>query len=518
MGTSYYHIADTSEVDKMKSLLLHTFESMAEVEDTTTSRFFDTFDWRLHQKGWQLYRQNRHYEIVDQATEKIVTAVGVNDAKKRTFYWDFPDSRFSEILGQTTQMRALLPVADIVRERLRLHLRNGDEKIVARIDIETYGDKENTTTVMRCRPNPVRGYKKELRRVISVIEALSLPEENKNPVLAILERGERHPGDYSSKINIDLQPEMAANQAVRLIMRNLVDVMHINLPGVLDDIDSEFLHDFRVSIRRARSLLGQMKAVLDAETTAALQSRLKTMGGATGEVRDLDVYLLKKSEYTQLVPETLDKGIVQLFQILERKRRYAKNRMVRAMAGNDFAAALRELDIFSQNDPVAVPTSDSESPAVRLPIMDEAKKIIYKRYRRVIKKGREISETTADERLHDLRIDCKKLRYLLEFFSSLFPGDQMKALIRQLKQLQENLGDFNDLSVQQAFLVNLLNTTSPTSANAVVLSAAIGGLITQLATAHKRVRSQFLRVFETFDTPDNNKRFKRLFCLRRISS
>ena len=324
MGTSYYHIADTSEVDKMKSLLLHTFESMAEVEDTTTSRFFDTFDWRLHQKGWQLYRQNRHYEIVDQATEKIVTAVGVNDAKKRTFYWDFPDSRFSEILGQTTQMRALLPVADIVRERLRLHLRNGDEKIVARIDIETYGDKENTTTVMRCRPNPVRGYKKELRRVISVIEALSLPEENKNPVLAILERGERHPGDYSSKINIDLQPEMAANQAVRLIMRNLVDVMHINLPGVLDDIDSEFLHDFRVSIRRARSLLGQMKAVLDAETTAALQSRLKTMGGATGEVRDLDVYLLKKSEYTQLVPETLDKGIVQLFQILERKRRYAK--------------------------------------------------------------------------------------------------------------------------------------------------------------------------------------------------
>jgi CHAD domain-containing protein len=140
-----------------------------------------------------------------------------------------------------------------------------------------------------------------------------------------------------------------------------------------------------------------------------------------------------------------------------------------------------------------------------------AKAIIHKRYRKVIKKGRQISATTPDEKLHELRIDCKKLRYLLEFFTSLFPEDQMKILIKQLKQLQENLGDFNDLSVQKQFLAQHLGAIKPQSAQVVMLAAGIGGLITRLRLEHQRVRSQFLSVFDRFNTAENRKRFKTLF-------
>jgi CHAD domain-containing protein len=87
----------------------------------------------------------------------------------------------------------------------------------------------------------------------------------------------------------------------------------------------------------------------------------------------------------------------------------------------------------------------------------------------------------------------------------------MKKLVKQLKQLQENLGDFNDLSVQQEFLVNHLGTLKPQTREVVLLSAAIGGLISRLETAHKIVRSQFFHVFETFNSPENQKRFKTLF-------
>jgi len=113
--------------------------------------------------------------------------------------------------------------------------------------------------------------------------------------------------------------------------------------------------------------------------------------------------------------------------------------------------------------------------------------------------------------LHRLRIDCKKLRYLLEFFSSLFPENQMQKLIKQLKQLQENLGDFNDLSVQQTFLIDYLQMIKPKSAQAVMSAAATGGLITRLALSHQQVRSQFLSVFEQFDSPANRRRFETLF-------
>ena len=42
--------------------------------------------------------------------------------------------------------------------------------------------------------------------------------------------------------------------------------------------------------------------------------------------------------------------------------------------------------------------------------------LIWKRYRKVCKLARSITPDTPDEIVHDLRIDCKKLRYLMEFF------------------------------------------------------------------------------------------------------
>jgi CHAD domain-containing protein len=290
-------------------------------------------------------------------------------------------------------------------------------------------------------------------------------------------------------------------------MENLLSVMHANIPGVRQDIDTEFLHDFRVSVRRARSLLSQMKGVLDAGTTATLQKRLKAMGAVTGNVRDLDVYLLKKAAYIDRVPDVLKPGVIQLFRTLQRKRRYAKDRMVRAMAGCDFTTALSDLDAYVGADPLTGPGTPKGS----RPIGELAKAVIFKRYRRIVKKGGRVSDTTPDERLHDLRIECKKLRYLLEFFTSLFPEDQMKKLVKQLKQLQDNLGDFNDLSVQQAFLVNHLDTIPPKTSQGVMLAAATGGLITRLHMAHQPIREQFYSVFSKFNAPANQALFKTLF-------
>jgi len=56
-----------------------------------------------------------------------------------------------------------------------------------------------------------------------------------------------------------------------------------------------------------------------------------------------------------------------------------------------------------------------------VPIIDLARKRIYKRYQRVVSDGDYILTHTQDELLHALRIECKKLRYLMEFFASLFP-------------------------------------------------------------------------------------------------
>ena len=89
--------------------------------------------------------------------------------------------------------------------------------------------------------------------------------------------------------------------------------------------------------------------------------------------------------------------------------------------------------------------------------LDFACRLVLKRYGKVCKIARSIDGKTADDVIHQLRIHCKKLRYLMEFFSPLFPENEIKTLIKSLKVLQDNLGNFNDYSVQQKFLRHVLD-------------------------------------------------------------
>ena len=69
-------------------------------------------------------------------------------------------------------------------------------------------------------------------------------------------------------------------------------------------------------------------------------------------------------------------------------------------------------------------------------------------YRKMVKMGRAIDDDSPAEDLHELRKVGKELRYLLEFFASLYPADVVKPFIKTLKGLQDQLGRFQDREVQ----------------------------------------------------------------------
>ena len=78
-------------------------------------------------------------------------------------------------------------------------------------------------------------------------------------------------------------------------------------------------------------------------------------------------------------------------------------------------------------------------------------------YRKMVKMGRAIDDDSPAEDLHELRKVGKELRYLLEFFSSLYPADVVKPFIKTLKGLQDQLGRFQDREVQ----ANALRALAP---------------------------------------------------------
>ncbi len=502
-----YALPDDETTDALKNALEQSFSGLIETSDTLELDLYDTFDWRLYKKARALVKQGSLLMLMDlQSGAQLVDHICRAKQTPR-FWWDFTDSDFKEQLKPLADIRSLQCVVKLQQEQTIWRLLNEDEKTVARVILEKTIIEEADRAIRRCILAPVRGYRREAKRIAKLLKANGLKGDPKPIYTRVFKKAGVKPGAYTSKVNLTLKPDMNTRDAVMRILAYLVGIMRLNEEGVRQDIDTEFLHDLRVSVRRSRTLISQLKGVLDAQDEALLKTELRRLGQLTGRLRDLDVYLLEQSRYEEMVPEPLRPGVVRLFRSLKVKRANEFKKVAAAMNGSEYEQILTFLENFVKQAPDDALAAEN----ALVPAIDTAKSVIHKRYRKIIKSGGEITHVTPDSKLHRLRINCKKLRYLLEFFSSLFPPDEIKALIKQLKKLQDNLGTFNDLSVQQTFLYTYLQNMRSTSTASLQLAAATGGLIVRLNREQIEVRRDFFKVFQKFAAKDNRQRFKQLF-------
>ena len=159
---------------------------------------------------------------------------------------------------------------------------------------------------------------------------------------------------------------------------------------------------------------------------------------------------------------------------------------------------------FLENSGEGAETKNSELPVKRL-----AGRIIRRRFRRLLAEGQALGPSSPAGEFHRLRIQGKKLRYTLEFFSALFSQDVLEPAIRQLKQLQDNLGTCNDLAVQAAVLRGYLARLKPGSQRNLEQAAAIGALLASLGAEQHRLREAFAGRFAEFSRPENIELYTR---------
>lgn len=291
---------------------------------------------------------------------------------------------------------------------------------------------------------------------------------------------------------------------VRVHLELLEDIER-NLPGVLADWDSEFLHDMRVAVRRTRSGLNLAKKVLPDDVTERFSTVFRFLGSVTGPTRDLDVYLLRRKAYVKRLVPPLQAGLSLFFADLEDRRRAEHERMVEILGA---AAIGKELDAWRR----ILQNSDAESASrADQPAVDRAGRIISRHLRQVLSRGRTMHAETADAEVHRLRIQCKKLRYAIEFFRGLYPEQEVRFLLRHLKKLQDVLGDFNDLTVQQEMLRDTLRQLSGGDPGHLEQAASLGALMQSLAEEQQELRSHCIEAFSQFDDNAVTGRFAALF-------
>ena len=86
----------------------------------------------------------------------------------------------------------------------------------------------------------------------------------------------------------------------------------------------------------------------------------------------------------------------------------------------------------------------------------------------------------AAESLHELRKRCKELRYLLEIFGSLYDPGRLWQAVRELKALQDCLGEFQDTEVQRpeirAFAAQMMAQRTGPAATLLAMGEVAAGL------------------------------------------
>jgi CHAD domain-containing protein len=310
----------------------------------------------------------------------------------------------------------------------------------------------------------------------------------------------------STKLGLPLHPAMPAGEAVRRILQGLLKAMAANEEGTIAARDPEFLHDFRVAVRRTRSALSQLKAVLPLPALKRFRPEFAWLGEVTGPTRDLDVFLLRFAAYRQSLPAEFHDALEPFGRFLDDHQRTEQRRLVENLASPRYLLLKKDWAEF-----LAGRSLQDSPPDAGLPVSEVARRRIRKALRRALREGEAIGDDSPAEDLHELRKTCKKLRYLLEFFQSLYPPPKIAKLIQALKTLQDNLGDFQDLQVQSKALQTFADQMAAEREVPPRALLALGMLIEGLQHRQRQARDEFTGRFAAFSRKKNRRHFDELF-------
>ncbi len=474
-------------------------------EESRVLIFWDTFEWGLWFGGYLLYSCGGSYHLCLRdggwMGEELCREKG---GGARRFWGEFRTPAMRTQLQGVLGVRGLAPVVEGTFHRLQDELRNELGKIVCRLEWDSIsaGKRGGEELLHTCRLHPLLGYEAEAARVMARLTLAGARTTGDGPLELLLRNSGCTPRRYTLRPPFGLKEGTPAREAVGRIVRTILGIAASNLPGLLSDLDTEFLHDYRICFRKIRSVLALVKGVYPPEEIGRMRTILGDLARQTNRLRDLDVYLLAREEYLALLPPGLRPALEGMFRDFAVEREGEVRAVISRLRTPSCTALLRELEEYFGEEML-----HGFAPAADLPVGGVAFRRIHGRYKKIRKLAGGIGADTPDEEVHQLRIQCKKLRYLLEFFSELIPPEEGGAMQKLLRRLQGRLGDFNDASVQQ---LSLLTYWQEKGAGSDV-ALGVGGLVSILYQRQQSARALIRQALDEFCGDATAALFKQCF-------
>lgn len=267
-------------------------------------------------------------------------------------------------------------------------------------------------------------------------------------------------------MSIDDLLDLPSAEAVRRRALALLDSAVAVAPRLADPSDAQALHDFRVSLRRLRALLKLHRAELGGRLDR-LRKKLGQVAALTGDARDAEVQLTWLHDRRRCVPRPARPALDWLCGRLEERKDagYARARTVAAALFARTATRLRrrlrryEIDLEAERDGGTLAETTARLAREQ---GGELAGILAT-----------VNEPSDEAPAHRARIAGKQVRYLLEpLADSQRAGAEARAAVKELRKLQDVLGELHDVHVFARQLDELAAKASEARLRAGLISIA----------------------------------------------
>jgi CHAD domain-containing protein len=290
-------------------------------------------------------------------------------------------------------------------------------------------------------------------------------------------------------------PDEAMSEAGRKVLYFHFWRMLKNQAGAQEGKDIEALHDMRVATRRMRSAFRIFAPHFKKDAIRPHIVDLRRTARILGQVRDLDVLMEKARHYLETLPPENAQDLDPLLQAWQKQRDKARVKMISHLQDAKYRDFVRDFRHFLTT-PGEGSRKAKDFPPKPYQVRHVAPRLIYTRWEHV-QAFDPILERAPVSVLHALRIDCKRLRYTLEFFREVL-GREVQDVITHVICLQDHLGDLNDADVANNILSDFLFSRSGAQSGPVIAP----GVVAYLAFKQRELQRQldtFPQVWQEFN-------------------
>lgn len=504
-----YIIPENQSISALVSLLKASFR-VRSLPDTVYHRvFYDTFDWRLTRNGASLevLDDGPHPRIYWRVDDDSKPKIQLGLRKVPHLADELPDCELRQQLKSVIAVRELSPRIKIRIKRQSLAVLDENDKIVVRLYFDVYwysASKLRAARVLtrRLMIKAVKGYAEDYQRVEAFLADLPQPFQSARDnvlKLALIASG-ISATEYTTSLKLRLDPSMPGDQAMKMILLRLLEIMQQNTSGTIRGTDIEFMHDYRVVLRKIRVLLKQFEQYYPQDACNEYRRFFSKLSTLTNPVRDIDVFLVQLEDYQAVFDASDWQQLQSLRDYLLLSRAEAQDELNEELKSSRYRESIKQLREHLKHA-VNDTADDSEKP-----VNSVADELLREINQQTLKQGKALTRSSDAEALHDLRKTFKQLRYLMDFFSSLYPMVELRALTQSMADIQDDLGVLNDRYFQMAMVQAFIEQSKDEGAISIA-----DQLIEILQQQQDDAAKDFKDSFKRYASAASQKKFNALF-------